>query len=129
MNQEIKLHDIKQLVEIPDFSFYLYLLLLSVVILIIVLLIYLVYKLFKNRKKDERKTYYEILENIDFKQAKKSAYEITKYGKLLATSDREKKLIEELIEELEKYKYKKEVTSIDNEVKILFNRFMDSVDV
>lgn len=129
MNQEIKLHDIKQLVEIPDFSFYLYLFLLSVVILIIVLLIYLVYKLFKNRKKDERKTYYEILENIDFEQAKKSAYEITKYGKLLATSDREKKLIEELIEELEKYKYKKEVTSIDNEVKILFNRFMDSVDV
>lgn len=41
----------------------------------------------------------------------------------------EKKLSYELIEELENFKYKKEVKPLSDEVKILFGRFMDNVDV
>jgi len=40
-----------------------------------------------------------------------------------------KKLANELIEELEKYKYKKNVEKIDDTIKAKFLVFMDSLDV
>lgn len=64
-----------------------------------------------------------------FQIQKKSAYTITKYSRLIVSNEREKKLAIELIESLEKYKYKKEVENIDNEVKAKFSIFMDSLDV
>ena len=54
---------------------------------------------------------------------------VTKYSRLIVSNEREKKLAIELIESLEKYKYKKEVENIDNEVKAKFSIFMDSLDV
>lgn len=129
MMENIKIHDIKSLVEIPDFSIYIYILLISVAIFLVLLVLFLIYKIIKNRKKDFRKEYYKILEEIDFQDSKQCAYTITKYTRLLAVSQREKKLAEELIEELEQYKYKKDVKEIDEDIKILFSRFMDSVDV
>lgn len=54
---------------------------------------------------------------------------MTKYSRLIASNDREKKLANELIESLEKYKYKKETEEIDNEIKAKFSVFMDSLDV
>ena len=127
--EDIKIHDIKTLVEIPDFSIYLYMLLWILACVVLFALIFLIYKIIKNRKKDFRKKYYEVLKGIDLNEPKKSAYTITKYSRLLATSQREIKLAEELIDELEKYKYKKEVDQIDDEVKILLGRFMDNIDV
>ncbi|RXJ90342.1 hypothetical protein CRV01_04075 [Arcobacter sp. CECT 8983] len=129
MMENIKIHDIKSLVDIPDFSIYIYILLISVAVFLVFLLLFLIYKIIRNRKKDFRKDYYKILEEIDFEDSKKTAYTITKYSRLLAVSQREKKLAEELIDELEKYKYKKDVKQIDEDIKILFSRFMDSVDV
>lgn len=129
MMENIKIHDIKSLVEIPDFSIYIYILLISVAIFLVLLVLFLIYKIIKNRKKDFRKEYYKILEEIDFQDSKQCAYTITKYTRLLAVSQREKKLAEELIDELEQYKYKKDVKEIDEDIKILFSRFMDSVDV
>ena len=129
MMENIKIHDIKSLVEIPDFSIYIYILLISVAVFLVLLLLFLIYKIIKNRKKDFRKEYYKILEEVDFQDSKQCAYTITKYTRLLAVSQREKKLAEELIDELEQYKYKKDVKEIDEDIKILFSRFMDSVDV
>ena len=129
MMENIKIHDIKSLVEIPDFSIYIYILLISVAVFLVLLVLFLIYKIIKNRKKDFRKEYFKILEEIDFQDSKQCAYTITKYTRLLAVSQREKKLAEELIDELEQYKYKKDVKEIDEDIKILFSRFMDSVDV
>lgn len=129
MMENIEIHDIKSLVEIPDFSIYIYILLISVAVFLVLLLLFLIYKIIKNRKKDFRKEYYKTLEEIDFKDSKQCAYTITKYTRLLAVSQREKKLAEELIDELEQYKYKKDLKEIDDDIKILFSRFMDSVDV
>lgn len=69
------------------------------------------------------------MKNVNFSDSKKSAYTITKYSRLIVSNEREKKLAIELIESLEKYKYKKEVENIDNEVKAKFSIFMDSLDV
>lgn len=126
---EIKIHDIKNLVEIPDISLYIYMFLWILGIAFIFILIFLIYKFFYNRNKNERKKYYKILKNLELKDSKQSAYTISKYIRLLAENEREKRLAEELIEELEKYKYKKEVKELEDDVKIIFARFMDSVDV
>ena len=41
----------------------------------------------------------------------------------------EKKLANELIEKLEKYKYKKVVENLDEEIKVKYKIFMESLDV
>ncbi|WP_072682711.1 hypothetical protein [Arcobacter sp. LA11] len=126
---ELKIHDIKDITQIPDISFYIFLGLLILAILVLLSLIFIIYKYFKNKKQNKRKEYYKILKEIDLKESKKSAYEISKYTRFLVSNEREKNLFNELNEELEKFKYKKEVEPLSDEVKILFGRFMDIVDV
>ncbi len=126
---EIKIHDIKELSDIPDFSLYIYLFLWILGILFIFILIFLLFRFFYNRDKNQRKIYYAILKKINLNDSKHSAYTITKYARLLSSNDREKRLVEELVEELESYKYKKNVEALDDNVKIVFGRFMDTVDV
>lgn len=131
MNEDIlsKLHDIKELEKIPDNSIFVFSFLIFLGIILLLVIIFFIIKFFKNRKKSDRKKYYEILENINFENSKESAYTITKYSRLLALSEREKKLSEELIEDLRKYKYKKNVKQIDDMIKAKFLTFMESLDV
>lgn len=126
---EIKIHDIKGLVDIPDISLYIYMFLWILASAAIFLTVFLLYKFFQNRNKNQRKQYYQILKELDLNNTKESAYTITKYSQLLAQTQREKKLLNELIEELEKYKYKKKVEPFKDETKIIFGRFMDNIDV
>lgn len=126
---ELKINDIKELVEIPDFSIYLYIGLWVLALIVLGIFIFLIFHYFKNRSKQNRKIYYKILENIDLNNSKKAAYEITKYTRLLARSEREIKFLDELIIELEPSKYKKNADPLSNEAKILFDRFMDNIDV
>ncbi len=126
---EIKIHDIKELSFITDFSFYIYILLWVLGLLVFFILIFLLFKKFFNREKNQRKIYYKILKEINLEDTKNSAYIITKYVRLLVSNDREKRLSKELIEALEPYKYKKSVEPFNKNIKITFERFMDSVDV
>ncbi len=126
---EIKIHDIKELVEIPDFSLYIYMLLWILGLILIISFIFFIYKYFSNKSKDKRKKYFKILKELDLNNTKNSAYTITKYARLLAHNEREKRVCNELIEELENFKYKKEVEPLNDNVKIIFGRFMDSIDV
>lgn len=126
---ELKIHDIKDLIQIPDISFYVFIALCLIIVLILLVLIFITYKYFKNKKKNKRKEYYKILKELDLKESKKSAYDISKYTRLLVSNEVEEKLFNELNEELEKFKYKKEVEPINDEVKILFGRFMDITNV
>ena len=126
---EIKIHDIKPLIEVPDYSMYIFYGLVLLVAIIFGLIIYFIYRFFKNRKQNIRKEYFKKLKEVDFINSKQSAYSITKYGQLLAKSDREKQLLHDLIEKLESYKYRKDVPSFDSETKLLFDNFMESLDV
>lgn len=127
--QDIKLHDIKDLVQIPDNSIFIFALLVFVVLITVFLLVLLIIKLIKNRKRNLRKEYFKTLENLDFKESKQAAYLITKYVRILAKSEREKKIAYELIEDLHEYKYKKEVKNISEKTKAKLSTFMDIVDV
>ncbi len=131
MNENIlsKLHDIKELEKIPDNSLFIFSFLLFIGILVLLIILFFIIKFFKNKRQNDRKKYYKILQDIDFKDSKISAYTITKYSRLLVNSKREEKLCNELIEELEKFKYKKTVSLIDNKIKAKYSTFMDSIDV
>lgn len=126
---ELKIHDIKPLVEISDYSLFLFILLCTLGALVVIAFIYLIYKLIKNRGKNQRKVTFNKLKEVDLKNSKKAAYEITKYARELSISEREKNLCEELIRELEKYKYKKEVKEFDKESLVKYEMFCEGVDV
>lgn len=131
MNEDLlsKLHDIKELEKIPDNSIFIFSALVFISILIILVILFLLIKYFKNKKISERKNYFNILKNIDFEDSKKAAYTITKYSRLIANTDREKKLANELIEELEFFKYKRNVKNIDKLTKAKYSTFMEILDV
>lgn len=116
---DIKINDIKELVDIPDYSLYIYMFLWIIASLIIFILLFILIRYFLTRKKNKKKEYYSILKNLDLSDSKKAAYTITKYARLISQSDREKKLAYELIEELELYKYKKDVEPLNDDFKIL----------
>jgi hypothetical protein len=108
---EIPLHDIKPLVEIPDYSFYYFLALLVVGSIIAVSLLFLLLKWLRSRKKfDIRKEHAKALQKIKLNDAKSAAYALTKYGATFQNdSERHQKIYHELLDALAKYKYKKEV--------------------
>ena len=131
MNEDItsKIHDIKDIVEIPDNSIFIYYGLIFLGFLLCLIIVLALIKYFKNKKVNQRKVYFDILQNIEFKNPKEDAYTITKYLRLLIKNDREKILANELINELEDYKYKKEVPQISNDIKNKLNTILGIIDV
>lgn len=125
----LKIHDIKNLEVIPDYSLYLFILLLALGAVLVCFLLYILVKKILLKKQNIKKIYFENLKNLDLENTKKSAYEITKYGQYFCEEKRVKKLYFELNESLEKYKYKKEVEKFDTKTKEEIRRFMDAIDV
>jgi len=126
----LNIHDIKPLVQIPDYSIYFYYAFIIIGILVSLFCIYLVYNYFYKRKNSQAKEYYKILKNIQFNNPKQDAYTITTYSRLLATDERSQKLLDELLESLQPYKYKKNVPkNFTKEIEAKFTTFMDSLDV
>lgn len=126
---ELKLYDIKPLVDVPDISVFAFIALLGMGGVLLLLLLYMLFIFIKQRKKNERKEYFEILENLNLEETKHAAYSITKYGRLLAQSDREKKFFYLLLETLDEYKYKKEVKPFSQNTLIKYENFMEEIDV
>ena len=128
---DIPLHDIKPLIEIQEYSLY-YLIGVSLVGTVILLaLLYLAFKYLKNRNKfNIRKENLSRLRAIDFSDAKSAAYDITTYGKTFKDdSDRHTRAYDALLEELEIYKYKKNVDNFSDETKHIFEIYLGLLDV
>jgi len=73
-------------------------------------------------------TRFEKIHNVDTSDAKEAAYEISYYGRLLAESQRELDLLESLDERLSRYKYKKEVKSLDDDTLGYYRLFLEVLD-
>ena len=131
MNENIasKIHDIKDIVKIPDNSIFVYFTLIFFAFIILLSIIIFVIKYSQNKKENKRKIYFNILKDIEFKDSKSDAYTITKYLRLLVNDDREKRLAEDIINELEVYKYKRNVSSIDTNTKNKLTTLLDIIDV
>ena len=119
-----QLRDIKPLVEIPDYSFFLYLLFIVVVTTLAAVAVYLVIRLFGRKKKNRRAEILARLRSLDLADAKKAAYEITKWGRYIVTDESRARLYEDLVRKLTRYKYKKEVPPLDEDIKRQIHLFL-----
>ena len=129
--QEIPLHDIKPLLEVEDYSFYYFLGVVGVVTIIILSGIYLLYKHFSAKKKfNLRKEHFKLLQDLDLHETKKAAYRLTEYGATFANdSERHQKTYHDMLEKLEKYKYKKSVDDFDSETLRIIELYRGMIDV
>ncbi len=128
-NLTAQLKDIKPLLEIPDYSMYLYWGVIIFAALLFLAAGYFAMKRFwENRKINLAKSYVEKLKAIDWQDPKRSAYDATHYARLLATDERKKELFSQLEPLLEKYKYKKEVDEVDQDTLNRFNLYVKVAD-
>ncbi len=129
---ELKLHDIKPLVAIEDYSFYYFLALSVVAVVIFAGLFYLFLRWLKHRKKEnKRQNDLAALRSIDLnKDPKKAAYLLTKYGATFKEDDvRHKEMYENMLSKLQNYKYKKEVEPFDSDTIAVINLYREICDV
>ena len=61
-----------------------------------------------------RKVYFNQLKEINWDNAKESAYAVTYLGRELSTDDRSRDIYRDLVPMLEPYKYRKEVPKVDD---------------
>ena len=74
-----------------------------------------------------KKIYIQELKNIDITKSKNAAYSITKYAQLLTKNENQTIIFDELIIELNQYKYKKESIKFSDKTIELFKKFKDSL--
>jgi predicted CopG family antitoxin len=121
-----KLHDIKPLVAIPDVSLYYFSALITLSIVITVALGYFLLKLF-NKKRSLHDIYLEKLDHLVLEDAKRDAYNITRYANHLQLDPNTKRMLDNLNEKLSAYKYKKEVASFSDAIKRDITLFLEVV--
>lgn len=124
-----KLVDIKDFAQIPDFSLYMFVGILLFGFLVLVFIGLKIYKYFKVKTKSEKQIAKEMLENLDFSNAKKSAYTISKFAPILVENEASKDLLLKLQPLLAKYKYQKNVPDFSQKDKEKFNTFMKVCNV
>jgi len=130
-NPEIQLHDIKPLMEVQEYSLYYFIVLSVLALLFVVGVVYLLIKWFQKRNSfNIRKEHYKLLNNIDFQNAKQSAYDITLFGATFKDdSPRHLEMYKNLTQRLEEYKYKKSVEPLDKEVLGYIDLYKGMIDV
>ena len=125
-----QLRDIKPPVEIHDMSFYLYwgAVILGIVILAAAMF-YLIKLLLSLRRTNRRKAWLAALKQIDWSDPKHGAYEATRLGRLLLGEERRpRELYRQMIEALEPYKYRKEVSGLTPEARAQLDLFVKACD-
>jgi len=127
MNQILQ-HDIFPLLEVSDNSLLVFISLIIVSTVLIALSMSWLFKKYSFNRDKTVKKYLNILKRCDFSQARASAFCISYYGRFLAQNTQEKALVEELIKELEIYKYKKNVPEISLELKERVLTFIDIIE-
>ncbi len=128
---DIPLHDIKPLVEIEDYSFWMLNGLIIAGVLLLAALLFLLWRYLKERHRyNHRKVCFKALESVSFANSKVAAYAVSRHGLCFADdSDRVKEAYYNLVSKLEPYKYKKEVEKIDDEVISYYHIYIGMIDV
>jgi len=124
---DLKIHDIKPLVEVPDYSIYLFIALILAFIIGLLFVSYFFYQKIKNAKKNNQKMYIRKIKNIDLSASKMAAYEITKYTLLILKNENQTTLSKELLKDLNQYKYKKEVQPFNESTILLYKKLTETL--
>ncbi len=129
--KDIPLHDIKPLIEIQEYSIYYFSGLVFIAFVVIIGLGYLAYKYIQNRNSfNIRAEHLKLLKQLDLSDAKKAAYEVTHYGATFAQdSEQHQRTYENLVDELQRYKYKKNVEAFEAQTKEHIDNYIGMLDV
>ena len=111
-----KLKDIKGIVEVGDYSMYYLLGYILLAILIFAVIFYLLTQPKKRKKPTEKEMALMELKSIDYDNSKDIAYKFTLNISFFTVAENEKE-IDDLLDKLEIYKYKKEIPDMDSELK------------
>ena len=119
-----QLRDIKDIVEVPEYSFEI---LLTIIILTLTILAVAIY-FYKNRRKrrkklSKREIALNSLKSIDYKNPKDVAYRFTLDGAVLIEKEQQNGF-DNLVEELERYKYRKDVPPLDKNLEHRVKEFI-----
>jgi len=128
---DIKIHDIKPIVDIQEYSFYYFLGISFVALLFVGAIAFLIYKYIKQKNAyNVKKEHFKIINELDFTNTKESAYAITLYGATFKDdSDRHKEMYKNIVDRLEVYKYKKDVEVFDKEILGYIELYKGMLDV
>ncbi|WP_324171057.1 hypothetical protein [Sulfurimonas sp.] len=128
---DIPLHDIKPLLEIQEYSLYYFLALVFLVIILLLVISYLIYKWIKAKNAfNQRKENLKIINALDLKETKNSAYQITSLGLVFKDDSlRHKDMYEDLVQRLEVYKYRQNVTEFDSDILGYIELYKGMLDV
>jgi len=127
----IPLHDIKPLIQIHEYSMYYFMGVCILAALISFGAFYLLYRWYKNNKRFNKRAHdFKILHGIKYEEPKKAAYDLTSYGATFKEdNERHQKAYENMLEKLEKYKYKKDVKNFDADTIHMIDLFKEMIDV
>ena len=128
--QELKLHDIKGLVEIPDDSIYYFYALIGLTLIVIIIASIFIYKFIKREKQqNQQKLYLSKLNELTGEDSKETAYQITHLGHLLDKTMLQEEAFQTLVSDLESYKYQKNVPQLEANTQTLIQNFKDAMNV
>lgn len=128
---DIPLHDIKNIVDVEEFSLYYLSGVSFFILLLLIVAAYFLYMWLKKKEKfNQRKEDYKALHVVDLSETKKSAYAITSYGATFKDdSPQHLEMYLNLTSRLEVYKYKKEVGAYDDETIGYIELYKGMIDV
>ncbi len=122
-----ELRDIKGLVEVTDYSFYYLLGLIGLGVIVLIVVGVLLYRYStKKTPRSQRAVAIELLERFEFGAAKESAYRFSHLAQY-AASEEQRRELNALLAELERYKFKKEVPELDEALKERMQAFIKEV--
>jgi len=119
-----ELKDIKDIVEVDEYSFFI---LMGLTVFVVILLFLAVY-FFKNRRRRRKKITVkqlalEKLKNIDFHDAKSVVYTFEEQCRLFLNEKNQEKF-DSIINELTIYKYKKNIPKLDTIIEKRIKKFI-----
>jgi len=127
---DIPVNDIAPLVEVHDYSIYLFGGSITIAMVTILSLILFILKKWRARHISERKLAYRAFSSIDFSDPKRAAYKISEIGRIFAhDNERTERACHNLFERLEPYKYAPEVKSINEETLGYYRLYLEIIDV
>jgi hypothetical protein len=119
-----ELRDIKGLVEVTDYSLYYFGALVAAALLLLLVLGVVIYRqLTKKEPLTQKRAATALLEKFEFGDTKQSVYDFSRLAQYAVRDDQRQEL-EQLLAELEPYKFKKEVPELDDALKAKMQAFI-----
>lgn len=116
------IEDIKPVVAIVDYSYYIF---IAIIIAAVIIITSLLFFLFHFKKKNRLKDILQQLQSLSLDDTKNDAYTITFLAKELAVDEQLEQKYQHLIQQLKPYKYKKEVAPFDEDTKAQIAFFLE----